>query len=887
MHRSGEVNSEKVVFENFFTLSLDLLCITDSEGTLLEFNKAWESVLGYTTKELEGRNLLEFIHPDDIDATVQAMSVLKEYKQVLNYTYRYRCKDDSYRDIEWHLQPYANMIYVTGRDISEKIRLVHELENDNKFLNSIIDAIPDVIFCKDRNSKFIGCNKIFAERVAKADKKSVLGKGDFDYFNELAARQNVRQDKEVMDSQKPQFNYLSISTANGLADFETIKTPIYNDQGDVTGIIGISRDISLRKAMEEKLRMSEEKFRLLFENMSNSFSLHEVIVNDKGAAVDYRYLLLNKAYEIQMNQQSDDIVGKTILEIDPSADREMIQKYCEVGLTGTPLHLECFSTTLHRYLSTFIYSPQKGMFASVTEDVTEKKEMENALKESEARFKQLAELFPETIYESDLLGKVTYANDHACKCFGYTRDDLKDGVNIINLVAQNDRELIVKRIKEKIQGIDNGYLEYTAMRKDGSTFPAMGFTAVIMNNGDPSGLRGFIIDITERKKVELELIRAKEQAQTANVMKSQFLANMSHEIRTPMNGIQGFLDLLQKTSLSSEQMDYIREAKTASKMLLYLINDILDFSKLDAGKLTIENVNFNIRTAVEDAVSILMPKASEKQLELKIIINNSVPEEVIGDPDRLRQILNNLICNAVKFTETGKITVTVDSVEQIDGKALICFEIKDTGIGISEQSVKKLFRPFIQADASTTRKFGGTGLGLAISKELVELMQGNIYVDSEEGKGSTFRFSILTQISKKFKESTAVEKLREKPQPRILLVEDSKMNQKLFKIMLKKKNMSCDIAIDGSEALKALAKKEYDIVFMDCQMPVMDGYESTTKIREMEGDKNHTYIVAMTANTMEGDKEKCLKAGMDDYISKPINFDTMFSIIEANIPMIF
>lgn len=535
----------------------------------------------------------------------------------------------------------------------------------------------------------------------------------------------------------------------------------------------------------------------------------------------------------------------------------------------------------------------------------EKKQvMMNILETQKNFFKQMLNAIPHLIFYKDINSKYLGCNKAFTEQFiGMTEEEIIGKTDLDFNKDKTVARLYMEKDKEVFDSIDKRSYEQTIRMADDKLIDIEIIkTPFFDENGKIFGLIGVARDVTERKENELELVRAKEQAESSNVMKSQFLANMSHEIRTPMSGVLGYLDLLSKTSLSSEQMEFIKDARSASVMLLHLINDILDLSKIEAGKLEMVNIPFNLRATVEEAILLLTPKASEKNLKILTMINLNVPERIEGDPGRLRQIIINLVGNAVKFTEVGEITVLVEIMTENDEMAIIRFQIKDTGIGISEEGIKKLFKPFVQADTSTTRKHGGTGLGLAISRQLVKMMDGDISVESQLGIGSTFIFSINTKVIQSFKgleysinksetdsmgksliTGYIVKETINELKPRILLVEDNEMIRKIIIKMFKHKNMTCDIAINGSEAIDAVADKNYDIVFMDCQLPVIDGYESTERIRSLEGDKKHTIIIAMTANAMDGDREKCIKAGMDDYISKPIDFEIMFRKIELSV----
>jgi PAS domain S-box-containing protein len=434
----------------------------------------------------------------------------------------------------------------------------------------------------------------------------------------------------------------------------------------------------------------------------------------------------------------------------------------------------------------------------------------------------------------------------------------------------------------------------TFYRRDGETFPVEYICVPLNENGKIIGAVITFQDITERRDIESAIVDARNSAIESARVKTAFLANMSHEIRTPLNGVIGMTGLLLDTNLSPEQLHYTKIIKQSADLLLDIVNEILDFSKIEAGKLELEKITFNLFELLNGTVDFFKPEANRKNLPLNLDISADVPTIIGGDSSRLRQIFNNLIGNAIKFTDTGEITVKVSKESENGSDVRLKFIVSDTGIGISKSKQDFLFQPFTQADVSTTRRFGGTGLGLAISKQLASMMNGEIGVESKIKQGSTFWFT--AEFGKVVKEQSETSGIGEKvayeidPEPaelssraRILVVEDNEVNKQVAIGMLRSLGFRSDAAANGIEAVNAVKTNNYELVLMDCNMPEMDGFEATREIRLLGNGKNSVKIVAMTANALVGEEECCLQYGMDDYLSKPMSKDDLSGILAKHL----
>ena len=528
------------------------------------------------------------------------------------------------------------------------------------------------------------------------------------------------------------------------------------------------------------------------------------------------------------------------------------------------------------------------VIAEIFASVIDKKNTLDELMESENRLRQIFENMNEVLLWSGDYFQMQYVSPAYEKVWGRERASLyEDPAAFIEAIYPDDRELVLDAFERHARG-EPFDVEYRVWLPEGDIKWVWDRSFPVRNKEDEVVRQtGIAVDITERKIMEIELQKSREEAEAASIAKSRFLANMSHEIRTPFSGIMGIIELLSNTELSEAQSEYITLLKFSTDSLVNIINDILDISKIEAGNMELYEEDFDFKYFINGVVNLFIPVANKKGIAIKVETLAEIPDCVNGDSEKLRQVLSNLLNNAVKFTEKGEINLTVELQEKRDNNYKLLFTVKDTGIGIPEDKLGGIFEPFTQVDNTIQRKYGGTGLGLSITEKLVLMMGGDIGIKSEKGKGTAVVFSVIlgdrkgSSLSPDLhlgKKSLSQHSLGRKAH--ILIVEDNEINQMLTGKTLESTGHSYRIAINGKEAIELFSKEDFDLILMDLQMPEMDGFTATRLIREKELESGtKTPIVALTAHAMPGDREKCLEAGMDYYLSKPLYSDKLVSII--------
>lgn len=738
------------------------------------------------------------------------------------------------------------------RDVTEQRHFQQELQKERILLRTLIDNVPDLIYFKDNQAKYVLNNRAHLSSLGVENQDEVIGKTTFD-FNPYELAENYYKDEmNIIRTGEPMHNKEEeaiLGKTNKKVWHLTSKIPLMKD-GEVIGIVCVSRDITQQKIAQEQLRETAEKFHLVFENAFDGMSIYE----ENTDPLKRKLIDCNLRYVEMSGRSKEELlkIGNTFCLQKALSEDDSHSKTNTYRGTFSWLRPDDKENIIE-YAATPIKIQGKTFTIGIDRDITEKKRAEEALQNEKNQLKTLIDSLPDLIFFKDVEGKYILNNKANLDFLGVEDQAEVVGKTVFDFHRSGQAEKLYEE-EQKVLNSGKSMLEVEQLlyhkTKNENRWFIISRIPLKNKNGEIKGILGVGHDITNRKYAEAtlrqtydELEQTNKELIAANKVKSQFLANMSHEIRTPLNAVIGMTGLLLDTPLNDEQHDFADTIYSSGDILLSLINDILDFSKIEAQKIELEKQPFDIRNCIEEALDLVASKAADKNLELLYSLDDGLSTNVIGDVTRVRQIMVNLLGNAIKFTEVGEVVISVSGQLKDQNNYLIHFSVRDTGLGIPLERQNRLFQSFSQVDASTTRKFGGTGLGLAISKQLSELMGGNMWVESSgiPGEGTTFHFTILTELSIENEVRTDLSALSGK---RILIVDDNKTNRNILNQQTSSLQMKVEIAASGAEALEILKNNNvFDLAILDYQMPEMDGIMLAEEIRKIQERKSLPLIL--------------------------------------------
>ena len=943
--------------------------ISTPEGRYISANLATARMLGYDTQQ----ELIESV--TDIAAQVYAdpadraefMRLMEERGEVVNHECRFRRRDGTkfwvsrnakaMKDQEGRIVAYQGF----NTDITDRKRAEDQWQ-------STFDSLPDLIALIDADHRILRANRSMTQRLNCAP-QDIKSRYCYEVMHGLSAPPDFCPHSRTMCS--GQIECVEVFEERLDGHFNVTTTPLRDISGKLVGSLHIARDITDRKLAQEALQESAELFRIAKEASLDSFLTFQALRDAQGQVIDFVFTDMNANAERMLQLSREHLIGKRMCEeLEVNRTNGFFEKYRTVVETGIPLEEEFHLPETHvpaawRYHQVVKLGDGIAIFHR---DITERKKMEAESQRQTALLTSLLDSIPDIIFIKDIQGVYLGCNTEFSRHVGKRKRDIIGGTDY-DLYTKEDAGFF--RINDKLM------MEQGSPRRNEEWISYPDGRRILLDTlktpcrdagGDVIGSIGICRDITDRKQTEAALLQAKEQAEAANIAKSEFLSNMSHELRTPFNGIMGMMQLLQTTPLSREQQEYVTLAIKSSERFTRLLSDILELSSIQAGRMVIFPARFDLGEALESISGLFTATAREKGVALECSMAPDVPAHVVGDAVRVKQVLFNLVSNALKFTEKGTVHVQLSALSAAKGgDARIMFSISDTGIGISDHKFKDLFQPFTQVDGSYTRPYQGAGLGLVIVRRLVALMDGNINVESVPGQGTTVHvimpFALPEgEISKPARAPAPGEA---KKNLNILLAEDDPLNQLFMQSILEKLGHAVTLAKNGQEAVDFWKHNEFDCILMDIQMPVMTGDEATRRIRaaEVHGSRGKVHgsrfngstvvegaddgfdvgatrgrpsacspnathsdnttaptvnreplnrepsktvnreplnrepndreplnreplnrepripIIAVTAHTQPGDRERFLADGMDDYLGKPVSVDGLERVL--------